>query len=147
MRVLVSEEADGHFSISCCRLSGDTFAYHALFRKLKAALGEARRKLVPPLLPAPHPSPPAEQPPPTPLPRPFAPSRSWRPLLTHQTPPHTRLGSRRQPLSLTRLSSSSPSGQALTQHSLTQRAFVTPPSGRGALPLARGPLALTAASS
>jgi len=76
MRVLVSEEADGHFSISCCRLSGDTFAYHAVFRKLKAALGEA-----------------------------------------------------------------------LTQHSLTQRAFVTPPSACGSLPLARGPLALTAGSS
>lgn len=41
MRVLVSEEADGHYSISCARLSGDTFSYHAAFRQLKAALGEA----------------------------------------------------------------------------------------------------------
>lgn len=40
-RALISEDADGHFRISCTRVAGDTFAYHAAFKLLRQYLGEA----------------------------------------------------------------------------------------------------------
>jgi len=41
LRVVVSEETDGRFGITCTRLSGDTFAYHDTFRALRELLGDA----------------------------------------------------------------------------------------------------------
>merc|ERR1712087_1011259 len=40
-RVVVNEDADGSFRITCSRMSGDTFAYHDIFRMLKQHLADA----------------------------------------------------------------------------------------------------------
>lgn len=40
MRVTISEDKDGHYSLSCTRLTGGTFTYHDIFRKIRDALGE-----------------------------------------------------------------------------------------------------------
>ena len=40
IRVLVTEDTDGSYRISCTRAGGDTFAYHSVFRELVALLGD-----------------------------------------------------------------------------------------------------------
>mmetsp|Transcript_10847 Transcript_10847/g.18198 ORF Transcript_10847/g.18198 Transcript_10847/m.18198 type:complete len:434 (-) Transcript_10847:218-1519(-) len=40
-RVVVNEDTDGSYRITCARMSGDTFAYHGIFRTLKEHLAEA----------------------------------------------------------------------------------------------------------
>lgn len=39
-RVVVNEDVDGSYRITCARMSGDTFTYHAVFRKIKEHLGD-----------------------------------------------------------------------------------------------------------
>ena len=41
IRLSVTEDADGHARISSTRVSGDTFAYHDIFRQLRGMLGDA----------------------------------------------------------------------------------------------------------
>ena len=58
MRVMIAEEPNGEYCISCTRISGDTFAYHNTFRQIRDTLGHALTKhpLVTPRLRAPGPT-------------------------------------------------------------------------------------------
>lgn len=40
-RLSVSEDADGHARVQSTRVSGDTFAYHDIFRQIRGMLGDA----------------------------------------------------------------------------------------------------------